>query len=512
MKNHSGGTAYFQRWNNQRGSMLLFSYYTFIILAGLGSAFVITAFNESRLAERQRKMTAALSSAEAGIERAIYDLRLDCNNNPTNPDWSDGDINGMSVGPDTNAYYNVDDYNGNTINGGSYAVRLKNVSGKNTDIWIQSTGTEGPVSQTITTYVKGTPMSPWHTAIFGGDGSSGEVVSGVGDIRGTVHLLGTSLADDEFAMELGGAAHAVMNNYSGLASNVTDKVPGLDTEVYDGESVSTLSSQVWVKNGLVGLIGNGTLGTVHVKGNSVKETLDAVYVEDGFAGSMGPANVYSDNGVNYGYNLGDSITFPGTADAYGIYPDYENYLTNNAYVITNSVQLTQLANITPLSNFAYIDSVNGRGGISMDGAGNLTADGIVYINGGDFNIAASGGNTTINYTGEGLIYSSGNIQINANLLTTGNSSFPDNVIAFVTANDISFNYAGADIMGLFYGESSIRMDSQVDIMGTVVSHYIDLGTHEPSVNQVPQTTENLPTGLIGSQVSCYMEIVSWQKQ
>ena len=114
----------------------------------LFAAFIALSINESRVAERQRRTTLAFHIAEAGIERALYDLRQDFINDADSPSWADGDINGLTIGPDTTDFYSTG-YGSTSLNSGSYAVQLKNVSGISDAIWIRSPGTLGDVQQTI---------------------------------------------------------------------------------------------------------------------------------------------------------------------------------------------------------------------------------------------------------------------------------------------------------------------------------------------------------------------------
>ena len=71
----------------------------------------------------------------------------------------------------------------NTLNGGTYTVTLKNVSGTSgQDIWVRSTGTYEGVTQTIQVYAEIVNVTPWNNAIFAGAGASGSVVNGNVDV------------------------------------------------------------------------------------------------------------------------------------------------------------------------------------------------------------------------------------------------------------------------------------------------------------------------------------------
>lgn len=496
-----------RRINNNRGSVLVSAYILIIMLLGFGAAFVISSINENMVAERQKRTAIALGLAEAGLERAFYDLRQDFVGAST-PSWSDGTINGMALGPDTSGFYAIS-YSSTNLNGGSYSVQLKNVAGATDQIWVKSTGTYGDARQVIQAYAKMINTSIWNNAIFAGAGAAGAMVNGNVNIRGSVHILSSGISSTDTVISMGGTAELVGNNYNGLAASLAAKVPALPTTVYGGQTVSTLNAKLRVKRGIVALSGSATVGEVNDTGNTVKETVDGSYVTNGFGGSQGTGNVYSDNGWSNAYDLGDEVAFPSLSNAYGGYSSYQDYLYANALVISDATKLTQLAGITPNSNFSYS---NAKGSINMDGAGNMTVSGIVYVDGGGFVTAKSGSNKTITYTGAGSIFSTGNIQINTDLITSGNNSFPANIIGFMTPGIIGMNEASIDVMGMFYAETKIQVQKQTDILGTLVSNYFDMGTNVPSIFQVPTSASALPPGMIGGNAGTWqLNVVAWQE-
>ena len=110
------------KFYDNSGSLLILSYLVIFVLLALGAAFIALSINESRVAERQRRTTLAFHIAEAGIERALYDLRQDFINDADSPSWADGDINGLTIGPDTTDFYSTG-YGSTSLNSGSYAVQ-----------------------------------------------------------------------------------------------------------------------------------------------------------------------------------------------------------------------------------------------------------------------------------------------------------------------------------------------------------------------------------------------------
>ena len=335
------------------------------------------------------------------------------------------------------------------------------------------------------------------------------MVNGNVNIRGSVHILGNGIQSTDLVVDLGGTAEIIGNNYKDLAASLKAKIPALPTTTVNGETVETLGAVLRVKRGIVGLSGSATAGEANVTGNAYKETIDAAYVTNGYAGSQGATNVHSDNGTSSAYDLGDTVSFPSLSDPYGGYNTYQEYLAANALVISNAADLTTLASITPTSpNFSFSSA---KGSISKNGA-NLTISGIVYLdNGGSLNMNKVGSDKTITYTGSGAILAEGNVQINTDLVTSGNNSFPTNILGIMTPNTIGFNEANIDVMGLFYGETRVKPEKQTDIVGTIVSNYFDMGTNVPAIYQVPDVINHLPPGLIGQNGTWVMKIVSWQK-
>ncbi len=494
---------------NHKGSIFVIVLLLIIVFITLGAAFVVLSVSESKVANRERRTYQAFDLAEAGMERALYDLRQDFINSSGSPSWSDGNINSFMIGPNTTDFYSIP-YTGTSLNGGSYSVKLKNVTGLTDALWVQSTGVVGDTSQTIQIYAKITNLSPWGNSIFAGAGASGAMIKGNVDINGSVHILGTGLTSSDYAVDLGGTAELIGNNYNGIPATISAKIPALPTTDFNSETVTTLNAVLRVKHGKVGLSGSASVGEANISGNGIKETIDSVYSNDGFGGNQGTNNIHSDNGWSNGYDLGDSVTFPSLNDPYSGYSSYKAYLKAKALVISDAASLSTLANITPNSNFNFTDA--SKGSIKMDGNGNLTVSGIVYIDGGgSLNLNKAGSNKTINYTGTGSIYVDGSTQVNVNLLTSGNNSFPNNILGIMTPNQITFNEANINVMGLFYAENKIVAAKQTNIAGTIVSNYFDMGTNVPAIFQVPSAANHLPPGLIGQTSSWSMKAVAWQK-
>lgn len=495
-----------------------------LILTLAATAFIALSGTEIRMVRRQNDSTRAFYIAEGGLERAIYDLRQDFITDTTDPNWADGDINGIDVtqGGTVTVPQNRDDtktiddpaqpfyslpYSSTSLDGGSYSVWLLDISGKTDEIWVKSTGTYGDSTRTVVVFVKIDNISPWNTAIFGGAGTGGVLINGNVDIRGSVHILGMGLTPTDYAINMSGSAN-IGNNYNGIPSTLSSRIPACPTTIFGGETVESLEAVLRVKQGLAGLSGSATAGQTDVSGNDYKETLDGVYVTDGYGGNKGASNVYSDNGTANAYDLGDTVTFPSLSDPYQDYDTYQEYLKDNALVISEPDQLDELDDITPISNFTYTDGTNT---ISMDGNGNLTIDGIVYLdNDGTLGMGKYGSDKTITYSGSGIIVAEGDVEIDINLLTA--NTFPtSDVLGIMTPGEIEFDEANIDVMGAFYAETKIEVKKQTNVAGTLVSNYVDMGSQVPSVYQVPALYDSLPTGMINLSNIWTITTRDWQE-
>jgi len=286
-------TILLSRLQNNRGSVLLTTYLITTILLILGAAFLVMGATEARRTEIQHKSELAFYIAEAGIEQVLYELKDEFETGDQS--WQDDvTIDGTDYTPNTTAFYTV--YSQEVYPSGSYThayspvadnhftVSLRNITGEE-DLWVRSTGEVDGITQTIQVYAKIINVSPWNNAIFGGTGASGTMVNGNVNIYGSVHILGDGLAAGDDAINLGGSAELVGNNYnvgpSGLSQALKDRVPDLPTTVFNGETVDTLSAELRVKKGIVSLSGASAVGQADSTGNSVKETVDGAYVTDG---------------------------------------------------------------------------------------------------------------------------------------------------------------------------------------------------------------------------------------
>ncbi len=473
----------------------------------IGAALYMFTLSEVRAAERERNESRALALAEAGLERAICELRLDLVNDPDFGSWTDGMINGISctVTPDS---YTMLALTGNSLGAGTYAVEIKSETGRDGEIWIRVTGNSSARRAAIQTYVRAHDLSVWKNAIYAGAGGGGTVITGQMKIAGSVHILGDNLAPTDVALNLGGSS-AVINTYTGMPVELDNAVAPLPSVLIDGKSVQSLSSEFRVRNGLVTLDGDGMIGEPNNPFNTLKESMNGVFTNDGIFINSAIASVNSDNGMDTPYDFGDVAEFPSLYDPYETYPTYMEYVKSQAFVINTFSMLNVLKTIKTTSKFSYIDPA-GKGSISMSG-GVMTVSGIVYIE-GDFGMGTPGTSDTITYNGKGTIVATGLVKLNSNWYPAATDSYPStNIIGLMTPGEIIFDGAQTKVAGLFYAENKITSRGQTSVAGAFVSTFFDMGFQVPSIYQVPLRKSDIPVGLIGAAPKYAMTTVFWEK-
>jgi hypothetical protein len=425
-------------------------------------------------------------------------------------------------------------------------------------------------------------LSVWDNAVFGGVGQAGKSINGNVIIRGKMHLLGDGepytdvdhdghwdnnetytdsnhnnqydlnepftdtdhdghrdaqesftdmngngvcdppLTVTDLAEEISGNAN-VGNNYSGMSSTLRSLLPSCLTESFGGETVESLSAKLRVKHGRVDISGSATVGDPNVTGGSppCKETMNGVYVSDGFGGTAGTGHVYSDNGHAHDYDLknlkdeagNDRIRFPDVITPTTI--ENVSYNSHMDYLSQHSLHLDTQGNpptvtLKPTESFS---ASNSYGSISVDGnTGRLTISGIVYIE-GDLVLDKDHGNAsykeTFTYSGRGTLAATGSIYVNSNLLPV--SCFPDpDAIGLCARRRIELANDGGDaqlkMAGAFYAQEKVVTGKQTEIGGTLVASYYEL-SNVPHIFQVPklaywdsvlQKYPYLPPGLPGA--------------
>jgi hypothetical protein len=507
---------------NQHGSVLIIALLVLVVLSVLGLAFMTMSKTESDMSYNDRDSGKAFYIADAGLDRFKRDLRYQYTYPGTDTTWrylaSPAPAGDGTSGPDTTGTYvkstapvkryydlgaplsttfaNLSAYLQSSLNGGSYALKVKKDAYD--DFIVQSVGTVGSrVARTLEVKYEAKSLSVWDNAIFGGTGASGAIINGNCTIAGSVHILGTGLTATDTAMDLGGGA-TILNEYTGISSTLNNLLVqnALAIDALPGK----LRTEFRVKRGLTS-INSGTSGvgesTCKVKG---------VYTNDGFSGSA-PGNVYSDNGKNQKYDLPADLNIPFPM------PDTANPPLSTALDITASLPVTsgvhELNADTP--NFSLTSGANS---ISWNQAtGVLTLSGVFKVNG---NLDLAKKNVFMYYSGKGTLWATGNVIIHDCVLPATASSFPTtNVIGVIAGNDMEIctgaGESAARLAGAFYAVNTIRSAKQTQTAGTWVSNYFDLGSEVPKVYQVPLLGKNLPPGMPGGDPYYFIKCVYWKE-
>jgi hypothetical protein len=421
----------------------------------------------------------------------------------------------------------------------------------------------GDDTRQLEVVMTGADVNVWRNAIFAGAGQSGGLINGNVSIHGAVHLLGQNVVQGNTvlsAIDLSGTS-LIHNNYVGIPADLAARVPPLPTRTWGPDAnVQTLDATLRVKNGLVGMSGNSEVGSPDDPGNAVKETMDGTYVNDGWTGNAvvpdgnrgDPKSVWSDNGWDELYDLGDKVPFPLLSDDWrapltgvktwndttGDWYTHEDYFSEvllaepkddadgihegsitidaskstslywNASTETKSTSLP--ASLPPATQDYLIFDAN---------TDTLYVNGQIRIN-GDLNVLGKGNQKTIHYSGRAAILVDGNVSLNTDLLTCNNGnkndyaeSFPvKNILGIMASQDMAVGAVSQiSLMGAFYAQGTITSSKQTTTMGTFVAQYFDMGTNVPDIYQVPSLADNLPLGMIGNYPILAFQQVSWRE-
>lgn len=546
---------------SQRGSGMIIAFFALLLLSILGVSLMSVSSQSLIVASRETLRSRALACAEAGVEQAISYLMAGGPDGSEPTEWRATSPTAPATLA-TGEQYTLTCKDGTT--GGVCDGRII--------IRSTGTVTEGgrSTSETVEVVVKldKENVNVWNNVIFGGVGQAGKSINGNVAIRGSVHLLGdgeefTDLDGDgrwdtaepytdtnhngqydngepfidvdldghrdptepfndvngngtrdpaltvtDMASEISGNAD-MGNSYLGMSSDLRPLLPAIEQTMYGGEMVESLEAKLRVKHGRVNISGVASVGFQNDPGNSLKETVDGTYVSDGFGGNKGAASVYSDNGPNNGYDLGDGlVTMPivdtGSYTADGVsYGNYLQYLQAHAQVHTGNLNLQ---NGTPFS----ISGPNGS--LTMDASGNMTISGIVYVT-GDISFGPS--KSRITYSGHGTLVTPGSTFAHCDVLPRTN--FPRNdALGLICGDRIELANGSGDAqltMALaMYAQHRVICPKQSQIAGTIVASYYEM-KNVPRIFQVPELADNLPPGMPGADPIWIVsiDIESWRK-
>lgn len=534
------------------------------VLLSLGLGLAATTTNTLTRAVRETRFQHAFDVAQAGLEYAVslaYDAA-----EANHGDFVSADLDltdtleplGLQAGDQVQA----------TVRPGPAGFVA----------WVTCTATVRGFTRSLRTSVATKDVSIWNNAIFAGTGAAGRAINGNVDIRGSVHILGDGenysdlngngrwdgaesftdsnrngvwdpgepfidangdgiwnsaepyndtnangiydppLTTTELSTTLGGTAY-IGNNYSGMPSDLRALVPA--PPVVGG--IQTLGTEVRVKHGLVSISGSATIGTnAIVDAGLSKNSVDGVYVNDGFTGNKGAAGVFSDNGTSNAYDLGHlDMGFPVVSgigaepyrDAGGtVWSTQEDFLEARSL----NVPLAAIRNSTGAFSCgpdAYGNRISFTPGTKSSPAV-LEVSGIIRFP-GDLQLGDSKG--TIIYRGSGTLYSRRDINVSANLLPAPGQVFPTTTrLGLLAMRNIGLATGSGDaqlsMAAAFYAQGRITSAKQNQIAGTFVANFFDMGTNVPNIYQVPELRRNLPPGMPGDKPYVTLRIRTWRER
>ena len=397
----------------------------------------------------------------------------------------------------------------------------------------------------------------WNNAIFAGRGQAGRVINGNVRIHGSVHLLGDDLPEGGVAVtaiDLIGSS-MVLNDYGGIDPILEARVPPIKIVEYNGENAATLDTEVRVRKGLFALSGDAHVGEGFISGSGNKGPVDGTFVTDGWGGNQGDNNVYSDNGSEEEYDLGNSISLPGFEDywrdpvtgEFVLNPSTGTWYTHAEYfteVLVGGPNRTPSGGtfhgdvkIDPNSGF-YYNATTGeyKTGAAADAVVpnpddhyilKKTTSTVVQINGcvhidGNLTLTGKANVDTLDYFGRAALMMEGAVQIDCNLLSCNSpinaadyaASFPyTSCLGLMSRGDMLIGTTSQlNLMGAFYSAGEVSSKMQTMTMGTFVGRDFNMGSQVPDIYQVPVLAQNLPLGMIGDYPIYRTNLASWREK
>ncbi len=550
------------------GVALLITVLILFVVSLLGATMVNLGSVDLTLSANYRANTASVHLADSGLEATAADLMADYNNDPANSalaGWVDLNsrpprlINpfpnaaGMAVNGHTlsravlipNPFPGVP-YNVGTpvaLGNGSYSRTVWlpptiNVQGGRTtlDFRVRAEGREHHRETPAATVVDAVvsvdviDLSGYKSAMFLGAGRNGSVVSG-----GFMRVAGPMVVvGDPAAPGRGGGRgrrsgselrltsfSRIMNGYQGISrpdgiGPLASKLPRLNTQQHNGESVTALDTTLHLKDVDLVVQPAASVGAPDAPGNGYKETLDGIYTDD----YVGPnnRNIHVDDVGPF--DLGN-IEFPSLAKPFtdpasgALYSTYSAWLDANAFAPLGGSDLE----ITPrTASFSLVDPW-GRGSLSWDAAAEtLTVDGLIKIDGrvvlGQHGNAGGGGTpslSAVRYAGTGVLWSTGNIEINQDLYPDGRylrdgpdaDSLVDGNLGLISSADIRLDAGSPNgnlrVVAALFAEDRVDVRSSANVAGSLIARHVNLrGFRRLSTWYVPALAAGAPPGMPGT--------------
>ena len=484
---------------NLRGSAIIVAFIVVVVSVILIGGFLLYISRESYMAKKMSNSVKALYIAEAGLEIKLNEVKED--------NYSNIAITNFPDPSDPARYYFVDVVH----SGNSYIIT--------------ATGMCNGQSRKIQVRTK--VFNMWDNAIFSAAAVSGQI-AGCMNIRGSVMALGEEsyidvnenssydsgvdilidenangarnhLSPTDYAIDATGNFY-IGNNYdtfgasSGITTEFSDRVADADT----------LDSELNIKYGLMNLGASVQVGNASCP-------LISTNAVDGFNPADPTGKLFTDELLSDRSMFSDKIRLPSLNDQYTDSSTGTVYTTAAggymSYLYARGLHLNTVTpgspgyipeDITPdpAKNFSKTDGVNS---FTLNN-GNITINGIVYIN-GNLTFDRYKSNRTVYYSGRGSVALTGNLTLNANLYTLeeGSSAYPQhNIIGFMTPQNIALGISGTgnlEIMGIFFCGGNGRIMKPTKIMGALLARQVTLN-QVPDVFHVADLKNNLPPGMI----------------
>ena len=116
------------RLKDTKGSVLVAGLVLVLVMTILGISLFDMGLLESRLVLNTECDYQASETAQAGIKRSLRLLRLDLTNDPNDPSWADGSINGSSFPVTTDMFEDFPGLTNQSFANGNYSVQIKNLT------------------------------------------------------------------------------------------------------------------------------------------------------------------------------------------------------------------------------------------------------------------------------------------------------------------------------------------------------------------------------------------------
>jgi len=533
---------------SNQGAALIISLLILIALTIMATTAVTINILEIKVSDNYKEANKAFYGAESGIQHALAQLKTITGSWTT----STANFTPQLAGATTLNPWVSFLSSGVFSSAGNYTVTIKDDNDEtgtpnpavdtNRRVYLRSESTTlFGAKKIIEVLVEGylpDDVSVWNNAIFSGSGQSGKMIKGKVIISGSVHLLGENAAGvqtvgyadtavDLEILEMGGKAR-IGNNYDGLVPGLLDKIPDLTT------SPQSLNGVLRIKHGKVSLEGDAKIGSPEAT-TSYKDTMDGVYITDGYADPSDANQVFTDKSGVYSdtipTSLQSQIKMPSLSNEILPGVTYENWLsTNSLHIPSLDIDFTTGPATTLLSKKAEIESTypgttvtanTSTGDFTItriDSNGNqhslswtnssktLQVKGVVTVD-GDLDIGdgrKTGGDityitdpTTINgtatlgstiFANSNVTGGSGKIKIHNSVLPAGSKSFATSggeTLGFVAKDKIEIALKDSDpdltAAAAFFAENEIISAKKNDVAGTFVSNYINMGIKSPTL-------------------------------